>query len=134
MILVALGFGLVGAVFLGLGLFSFFRGRRLLSQYSEVGEGIVSGFTEPDEEGFVRPRVQLVHGGKVTTITGTVGFNPPPPPYRVGQRVKVRYPPGRPGSAVIADSRYLYLFELASIVLGASGVGAAFLLLESQRR
>src|SRR5262249_40347686 len=107
MILVALGFGLVGTLSLGLGLFCFFRDRRLLSQYTEVGEGVVSGFTEPDDEGFVRPRVRFARGGVTVTITGLVGSNPPA--YKVGQRMAVRYPPGRPDLAKIADFQQLYL-------------------------
>lgn len=126
MILVAL-VGLVGCLFLGLGLFSFFLDRRLVPRYSEVGEGIVSGFTETDEEGFVRLRVQFIHGGKTLTITGDIGHNPPT--YQVGQRVAVRYPPGKPGSAIIADFQHLYLMELGLIVIGGAGVGAALLLL-----
>ena len=73
MILATLGFGLVGALFLGLGLFCFFRNRRLLPHFSEVGEGVVSGFTESDDEGFVRPRVRFVRGKVTVTITGAVG-------------------------------------------------------------
>jgi hypothetical protein len=131
MILPVLGFGLVGTLFLGLGLFSFVRGRRLLPLFSELGEGIVSGFTEPDDEGFVRPRVQLVHARGTVTITGTVGSNPPA--YQVGQRVAVRYPPGRPGLAVIADFHHLYLFDFTLIVFGAASIGTAVLLLVLQR-
>src|SRR4051812_34988286 len=106
-ILLALGIGLFGALLLGLGLYSSIQDRRILRRYTEVGEGIVSGFTEPDDEGFVRPRVQVVHGRHTVTITGSVGSSPPA--YRVGQRVAVRYPPGRPGSAKIADFQNLYL-------------------------
>ena len=75
-ILLALGFGLFGALCLGLGLYCFFRDRRLLRQFSEVGEGVVSGFTESDDEGFVRPRVLFVHGRVTVTLTGSVGSNP----------------------------------------------------------
>jgi hypothetical protein len=130
MILLPLACGLGGALLLGFGLFCFFRDRRHLPRYSEVGEGIVSGFTEPDEEGFVRLQVQFVHGGKTFTTTGDIGHNPPT--YRVGQRVAVRYPPGEPDSAIIADFRHLYLFEFAAIVIGAAGVGTALLLLVLQ--
>ncbi len=130
MILLALGIGLTSGLFLGLGLFSFVRGRRLLARFSEVGEGVVSGFTEDDEEGFVRPRVRFVHAGGSVTVTGTVGSNPPG--YKVGQRVPVRHPPGRPDLAVLADFRHLYLFEVVSIGIGAVGVGVAVLLLALQ--
>src|SRR5262245_58542326 len=119
----ALAFGLFGAVTLGLGLFSFFRDRRLLPHFSEVGEGIVSGFTEPDEEGFVRPCVEFVHSKGTVTITGNVGSNPPG--YKIGQKVPVRYPPGKPRLAILADFRQLYLFEVASIGFGVAGLGAA---------
>ncbi len=117
---------------MGLGLFSVFRDRRLLPRYSEVGEGIVSGFTEPDDEKFVRPRVRFVHGGGAVTIIGAVGSCPPA--YHVGQRVAVRYPRGEPGLPIVADTEHLYSFELASIALGALGVGAAFVLLYLQER
>jgi len=127
MILLALGFGLFGTLTLGLGLFCFFRDRRALPYFSEGGVGIVSGFTEPDEEGFVCVRVLFVHGGVTVTLIGTVGSNPPG--YKVGQEVAVRYPPGRPDLAIIADFRHLYLFEVASIVFGTAGVGVAVLLL-----
>jgi hypothetical protein len=127
LILVALGFGLVGTLSMGLGLYSFFRGRRNLPHFSEVGEGVVSGFTEPDDEGFVRPRVRFARGGVAVTITGSVGSCPPA--YRVGQRVAVRYPPGRPDLAVIADFNHLYLFEVTSVVGGAVFIGGAVLLL-----
>jgi hypothetical protein len=129
-ILVALGFGLVGALSLGLGLFCFFRDRRLLPHFSEVGEGVVSGLTEPDEEGFVRPCLRFARGGVAVTITGTVGSCPPA--YRVGQRVAVRHPPGRPDLAIIADFDHLYLFEVSSIGFGAAFVGVAVLLLVLQ--
>jgi hypothetical protein len=125
--LVALGFGLVGALSLGLGLFSFFRDRRRLPHFSEVGEGVVSGLTEPNDEGFVRPCVRFARGGVTVTVTGDVGSCPPA--YRVGQRVAVRYPPGRPDLAILADFRHLYLFEVSSIGFGAAFVGAAVLLL-----
>ena len=52
-----------------------------------------------------------------------------PPAYKVGQKVAVRYPPGRPDLAAIADFQHRYLFEFASIGIGAAGVGTAFLLL-----
>src|SRR5262249_51489548 len=126
-ILLALGIGLFGALCLGLGLYSFFKGRRHLPQFSEFGEGVVSGFTEPDGEGFVRPRVRFARGGVTVTITGTVGSNYPA--YQVGQRVPVRYPVGRPDLAIIADFNNLYLFEVVSIGFGMAGVGVAFLLL-----
>lgn len=93
--ILALGIGLFGVLLLGLGLFCFFRGRRLLRHFSEVGEGVVSGFTEPDEEGFVCLRVEFVHSGGTVAITGAVGSNPPA--YRVGQRVPVRHPPRETG-------------------------------------
>lgn len=126
-ILLALGIGLFGALSLGLGLYCFFRGRRSLPHFSEVGEGVVCGFTEPDDEGFVRPRVRLVHRVVAVTITGSVGSNPPG--YKVGQRVAVRYPPEKPGLAVIADFRNLYLGDVALIGFGEAGVGVAVLLL-----
>lgn len=125
--LLALGIGLVSALFLGLGLYSFFKGRRLLPHFSEVGEGVVSGFTESDDEGFVRPRVRFVLGGVTVTITGAVGSNPPA--YRVGQRVSVRYPPGKPRLAILADFQNLYLGDVALIGFGVAGVGVAVLLL-----
>jgi hypothetical protein len=125
--LVVLGFGLFGALSLSLGLYSYFKGRRHLPQFSEVGEGVVSGFTEPDSEGFVRPRVQLVHRVVRVTITGSVGSNPPA--YQLGQRVPVRYPPGKPGLAIIADFQNLYLFDVASIGFGAVSICVAVLLL-----
>ena len=127
MILLALGIGLFGTLLLGLGLFSFFRDRRLLPHFSEVGEGVVSGFTEPDEEGFVRPLVQLVHGGATLTITGSVRSNPPA--YRIGQKVPMRYPPGKPRLAILADFRNLYLGDVALIGFGGVSVGVAVLLL-----
>lgn len=126
-ILLALGTGLFGALLLGFGLFCFFRDRRTLPLYSEVGEGTVSGSTETDDEGFVRPRVLFVHGRVKVTITGEVGSNPPA--YRVGQRVPVRYPPGKPRLAVLADFRNLYLGDVALIGFGAAGVVVAVLLL-----
>jgi len=131
MILLALGIGVVGTLFLGLGLFSFFRGRHRRRPFSESGEGVVSGFTEPDDEGFVRPRVRFARGGVTVTITGTVGSIPPA--YQVGQCVAVRYPPGKPGLAVIADFQQLYLSEVALIAFGAAGIGVTVLLLVLQR-
>ncbi|WP_425618272.1 DUF3592 domain-containing protein [Anatilimnocola sp. NA78] len=125
-ILLALGLGLFGALCLGMGLFCFFRDRRLLSHFSEVGEGVVSGFTEPDDEGFVRPRVRFARSGVIVTITGSCGSNPPA--YQLGQKVPVRYPLGKPGKAIIADFNHLYLFEVSSIVFGAASVGVAILL------
>jgi len=127
LILVALVFGLVGTLSLGLGLFCFVRDRRLIRQFSEVGEGVVSGFTEPDDEGFVRPRVRFAGVGVTVTITGLVGSNPPA--YRVGQRVAVRYPPGRPDRAILADFQQLYLPDVALIGFGAAFVGGAVLFL-----
>ncbi len=132
MIPAVLAFALGGTLFLSLGLYSFVRDRSLLARYTEVGEAIVSGFTEADDEGFVRPLVRFTHGGRTVTITGSVGSDPPA--YRVGQRVAVRFPHGRPGSAVIADFRHLYLFEVASIGFGAVGVGVAVLLVVLQPR
>lgn len=126
MIAVVLGIGFVSALFLGFGLFLFFRDRHLLRQYTEVGEGIVSGFTEPDDEGFVCPRVQFVHSGGTVTITGSIGSNPPA--YRIGQKVPVRYPPGRPDAAILADFQNLYLIEFATIGIGGAGVGTSVLL------
>lgn len=127
LMLVALVFGLVGTLSLGLGLFCFVRDRHRLRQFSEVGEGTVSGFTEPDDEGFVRPCVRFARGHVTVTITGSVASCPPA--YRVGQRVAVRHPQGRPDLAIIADFDHLYLFEISSIVFGAVFVGGAILLL-----
>lgn len=126
-ILLALGFGLFGTASLSLGLYSFFKSRRALPPFSEVGEGVVCGFTESDPEGFVRPLVRFTRGGVTVTITGSVSSNPPA--YRVGQRVPVRYPPGKPGLAVLADFRNLYLGDVALIGFGVAGVVAAVLLL-----
>jgi hypothetical protein len=123
----ALAFGLVGALPLGLGLYSFLRDRRSLPQYSEVGEGVVCGFTEPDDEGFDRPLVRFSHGKVTVTITGSFGSIPRE--YRIGQRVPVRYPPGRPDVAIIADFNHLHLSNVAFIGFGAAGVGVAVLLL-----
>jgi len=128
MILLTLGFGLVGTLFLCLGLLSLYSNHRLLRRCSEVGEGVVSGFTEPSDEGCVRPRVRLVHVGDTIIITGAVGSCPPG--YQVGQRVVVRYPSGKPGMAVIADFQQLYLLQVAMIGFGALGVGAAALSLD----
>jgi hypothetical protein len=131
MILAALC-GLVGTLLLSLGLFCFFRDRRHLPQFSEVGEGIVAGFTEADEEGFVRPHVRFTHGRETVIIIGDVGSNPPG--YRVGQKVAVRYPPGRPRLAIIADFRHLHLFNVANIFFGTVSIGVAILLLYLQWR
>lgn len=130
MILLPLGIGLFGCLVLGLGLFCFLRDRRRLPHSSEFGEGVVSGFTEPDDEGFVRVRVMFVSGGKTFNITGSVGSNPPG--YRVGQRIAVRYPPGKPRLALIADFRHLYLFSVSAIAFGTVSVGVAVLLLVLQ--
>lgn len=124
-ILLALGIGLFGTVCLGLGLYTFFRDRRGLPQFSEVGEGVVCGFKE-DDEGFVRPLVRFSQDGVTVTITGSVGASPPA--YRIDQRVPVRYPPGKPHLAILADFRNLYLFEVASIGFGVAGIGVAILL------
>lgn len=126
MILLTLGIGLVGTLFLGLGLFSFIRDRRTLTHCSEFGEAIVSGFTTPDEEGFVRPRVRFTRGGVAVTITGPVGSNYSA--YRVGQKVPVRYPLGRPDLAIITDFQQLYLVDFVLIVFGVAGIGTAVLL------
>lgn len=130
MYLVTLGIGLFGCLLLGLGLFCFLRDRRHLPHFSEFGEGIVSGFAEPDEEGFVRIHVQFIRGGNTYTITGSVGSNPPA--YRLGQRIAVRYPPGKPRLALIADFRHLYLFSISAIAFGTVSVGVAVLLLVLQ--
>lgn len=121
MILRTLCFGLVGALFLGLlglGPFCLFRDRRHLRQTSEVGEGVVIGFTNSADEGYAMPRVRFACGGVTVIITGSVGSCPPA--YRVGQRVPVRYPPGRPDLAIIADFRHLYLFAVSLIVFGVA--------------
>jgi len=130
MYLVTLGIGLFGCLLLALGLYCFLRDRRDLPHFSKVGRGVVSGFTEPDEEGFVRLRVQFIRGGRTYTITGSVGSNPPA--YRLGQRIAVRYPPGRPRSAIIADFRHLHLFNVSAIAFGTVSVGVAVLLLVLQ--
>lgn len=123
----ALGIGLLGVLLLALGLFCFFRDRRDLPYFSEMGEGVVVGFTESDDEGFVRPRVQFVQGTVTVNITGDVGSNPPG--YRVGQRVPVRYPPGKPRLAILADFRHLHLSTVGLIFFGAVSVAVAILLL-----
>ena len=88
------------------------------------------GFTEDDDEGFVRPRVRFTHGGITVTLIGSVGSNPPG--YRVGQKVAVRYPPGKPGAAVLADFENLHLFNVACLGFGTVSIGVAIFLLVLQ--
>lgn len=58
------------------------------------------------------------------TITGLVGS--PSPAYRVGQGIAVRYPPGRPGSAVIdPETRKFSLLQAFFLTSGAIAIAAA---------
>src|SRR5262245_16558084 len=117
MLFVALPFGFVGALFLGLGLYLHARNKRVMLEYSGAVDGVVVGYTDEDFDGNVRPRVQFQSGQESVTITGKVASSPPA--YSIGQKVPMRYPPESPSLAFIADFWNLYLFQIVLVVFGA---------------
>ena len=127
-------FGAMGALFLGVGGWSCAYQRRRMAALTETTTGTVVGFERgytdvfeaPRRAGTSRPRVAFVHDGRCRTVTGAVGFTGGV--YRVGQRVRVRFPPGDPDRAVVADFKSLYLLPAACAAAGAAVLGFAVVL------
>ena len=117
MLLPVLICGLVGLLFLGLGLYVHSRSQSRLSLFTETAEGVVVDFTEPSYEGNVRPRVQFNYGDRMVTIVGKIASSPPA--YDIGQKVSLRFPHDNPATAVIADFWNLYLFQIVLLCFGA---------------
>ena len=133
MLLSALVFGTVGALILVLGLALHVWTRRVVSRCTEEAEGVVTGFTERDEDGFRRPVVEYAHGAETVTLTAAVSFASPT--FEVGQRVRLRHPPDEPGNAVLETSlRARHLLHVAFIALGAIFIIYALLVVVSAWR
>jgi hypothetical protein len=108
-------FGLAGSLLLATGLGWLARNVLRLSAYSKRVEGTVTGFTEPDSEGDTFPLLSFVWEDRRFEVKGIAA-----PWYWLGRTVPLRFPPGRPNKAIIADFANQYLFPLAVIV--AAGI------------
>jgi len=108
-------FGLAGALVLLAGACWLARNALRLSAYSARAEGVVTGFTEPDPDGNTFPRLSFLWEGRRIEVKGVAA-----PWYWKGRTVALRFPPGQPHKAIIADFTNQYLFPLA--VIAAAGV------------
>lgn len=110
-------FGLIGALFLALGIVSAVSSQRLLANGTHV-EGDVIRLVGSDT---YAPVVRFTAAdGRTVEFKGRGSSSPPA--YDIGERVKVVYPTGRPGDAVIHGFFSLWGFALIGGGLGALGV------------
>ena len=116
-----------GLFFVGVSIVMFVMYKHLVKGHTEHGEGTVIGFLEgqdADGESSYRPQVQIDHEVGPVTITGRIGASSPA--YRVGRKIAVRYPPGRPGLAVInRERRMFYLAQAFFLTSGAIAIVVA---------
>jgi hypothetical protein len=108
-------FGLAGSLLIATGLGWLARNVLRLWAYSKRVEGTVTGFTEPDSDGNTFPLLSFVWEDRRIEVKGVAA-----PWYWQGRTVAMRFPPGRPNKAIIADFANQYLFPLA--VIAAAGV------------
>jgi hypothetical protein len=107
-------FGLVGSLLLATGVGWLARNVLRLWAYSTRVEGTVTGFTEPDADGNTFPLLGFVWEGRRIEVKGVAA-----PWYWQCRTVALRFPPGRPNQAIIADFANQYLFPVAVIAAAA---------------
>jgi uncharacterized protein DUF3592 len=108
-------FGLAGSLLLLAGVCWLARNVLRWCVYTNRTEGTVSGFTEPDSDGNTFPLLTFVWEDRRIEVKGVAA-----PWYRQGRTVALRFPPGQPHKAIVADFANQYLFPLA--VIAAAGV------------
>jgi hypothetical protein len=97
------------------------------SATAHVSQGVVRGLTTPEvgQEG-QRAVVQFPVGQRTVTIRSQVAWEPPP--YRVGQAVRVLYPPGQPERGRVStfwEHMPAILAGILAVAFGLVAVGTA---------
>jgi hypothetical protein len=97
------------------------------SATAHITQGVVRGLTNPEvgHEGR-RAVVQFQVGKRLVTIQSKVAWNPPP--YQVGQTVRVLYPPARPERGRVSsfwEHMPAILAGIIAIVFGFVSIGTA---------
>jgi hypothetical protein len=106
--------GLAGWLLLATGLGWLARNVMRMWTYSKRVEGTVTGFTKSDSNGDAFPLLSFVWEDRRIEVRGATA-----PWYWRGRTVAMRFPPGQPNKAIIADFTNQYLFPLG--VIAAAG-------------